>query len=323
MRIPHTIVVIALLNIESTDCSLAYEPDWTAPIPEYVIDLFEPGEFIYSGGSYRYATFKYRLFVPRQLERGETYPLLLWTSGYGERGDDNFGQLMHLDRVFYDRSHPEKYRFFVLAMQNPDGNIAWCKRAGAPLPDEPATVLMEILRTVIDRYPIDQDRIYLSGVSAGGSACWEIGLRYPNRFAAIVPLASAGANGNVERLARLKGTPIWAFHCRNDPSIPVEQVRETVEALKQIGGCEHLTEIDAVSHDCWTAAFRDYGAMEWMLNHARGKWGTPPGLRPWSWWNYAIVVSVPAVIVMVVRSERKRRAARRALDCGRRNECQA
>ena len=280
-----------------------------APIKQYVIDLMEPCEFVYSGGTYQNEVFKYRLFVPKGMKDGKRYPLLIWTCGYGERGNDNLGQLMHLDHVFPDKANLEQYDFFVLAMQTPVGEPPWFRRPGPSLPDEPATVLMEIARNLQTKYPIDRDRLYLSGVSAGGGACWEIGMRYPKQFAAMVPMASPGADmSDIDRLSKLAAVPIWVFHCRDDPAIPISGDRETVDAIRHLGGNISLTEIEGASHDCWTTAFRDYGAMEWMLANARGQKGVPPGIRPWKWWNYGAIAVVPLLVWLIVRSERRRRS---------------
>ena len=308
----HLLLLIAGLYaaIVQTRSALCNQQDWTAPIQQFVSEIMEPCEFVYSGGSYQNTVFKYRLFVPKRLKDGERYPLLIWTCGAGERGNDNFKQLMHLDHVFPDKANLEQYRFFVLAMQNPDGETLWCRRPGPPLPDEPATVLMEIIKNLETKYPVDRNRLYLSGVSLGGGACLEIGMRYPKQFAAIVPMASPGVDINdVDRLSKLKSVPIWAFHCRDDLNIPITGIRETVNALHRLDASVYLTEIDGASHDCWTTAFRDYGAMEWMLTNARNKKGVSPGIRPWKWWNYGAIAVASVLVWLIVRSERSRRSA--------------
>ena len=56
---------------------------------------------------------------------------------------------------------------------------------------------------------------------------------YPEVFAAVVPLSSAG--GDVSRADKLANVPIWAFHNRNDrKTSPDGGVEETVAAVKGI-----------------------------------------------------------------------------------------
>jgi predicted peptidase len=170
---------------------------------------------------------------------------------------------------------------------------------------------MDVLHKVMQDYPVDADRICLAGVSTGGSACWEMAMRYPDMFAAVVPMASWG--GDMSRAARLARIPIWTFHNRDDDTPTPVDVRRTVKAVEEAGGNIHLTLVPATGHNCWYAAFKVHDAMGWMLLQRRGAlicWA-PPGLRPWSWWH---VVSAPCALVAIMwlgwRYGRKRRIAR-------------
>jgi len=270
--------------------------DWTEPIQSHVINLFDARWFTYSGGKYRDQEFAYRLFIPSDLAVDQDYPVLVWTSGYGERGNDNVGQLMHLDHLF-KKNRRSSYRFFVLAMQNPPDSNGWFLPVHHPQEDEAITVLMALLEQVAEDHPIDKNRVYLSGVSHGGSACWEIAMRNPHRFAAVVPLASEVINADTSRLNRIKDVPVWAFHCSRDPSTSPASVREAVAKLSRLGGAVHLTEIDAMSHDCWTAAFESHHIMDWMLSHSKGNNGYPPGTRPWRLYH---IVAAPLLFMTIL-----------------------
>ncbi|MBT3274626.1 MAG: hypothetical protein HN368_15825, partial [Spirochaetales bacterium] len=47
--------------------------------------------------------------------------------------------------------------------------------------------IYESMELVIDKFPIDPNRIYLTGASNGGQGTWYNGLRDPSRFAALAP----------------------------------------------------------------------------------------------------------------------------------------
>jgi predicted peptidase len=216
---------------------------------------------------------------------------------------------MYLENVLPDKTKLEQYRFFLLAVQIPEGDPPWYRIPGPPPPDEPATVLMEIVSFVETKYPIDRDRVCLSGLSAGGTACWEIGMRYPGQFAAIVPMSSAGVDeSNYERLSVLKSTPIWAFHSKEDPAIPIQGDRKTAETLRHLGGDVRLTEVEGAEHNCTTAAFRNYGAMEWMLSNVRGHEVVPFPLFHKSW-VYIAIASLPVLAWLTIRIKCGRRSA--------------
>ncbi len=275
--------------------------------PEEIADLFEAHEYRYTGGQYHEKLFRYRLFIPRSSKPSESYPLLVWLHGYGERGLDNRKSLRWLELVLNDPKHVEWYRFFILATQSPDG---YWSRSAAASPDDMLTITVAILRKTMHEYPVDQDRVYLSGVSGGGSACWEMAMRYPELFAAVVPMGSGG--GNVSRASKLVNIPIWAFHNLNDREAPPDRVKQMVAAVKQAGGNVHLTLLEGKwresseawsewwwSHDCWSEAFHRFDIMAWMLAQKRRSWicWAPPGRRPWNWWYF---LTVPSVFVAAV-----------------------
>ena len=45
---------------------------------------------------------------------------------------------------------------------------------------------------IVEKYKIDKDRIYVTGLSMGGFGTWSLAAHPPNRFAAIVPICGGG-----------------------------------------------------------------------------------------------------------------------------------
>jgi poly(3-hydroxybutyrate) depolymerase len=170
-------------------------------------------------------------------------------------------------------------------------------------------VAAAIMNVIVADYPVDKDRIYLSGVSSGGTGCWEFAIRNSSVFAAVVPLGSAGTGNSNLRL--LLNVPIWAFHSANDDKTPVEGVRKTVQTLARLGGNVHLTEVQIHQHDCWTQAFQVYGVLDWLLSQRRHAVpaGPPPGtvslswrtkstFSGWQWWQLVLEAGVVSVIAI-------------------------
>lgn len=255
--------------------------------PAALADLFEARKYHYGERDQQHLL-PYHLFVPRSFEPTNRYPLLVWLNWKGHRDE----QFVHLELVIDDPEHIEKYRFFILALPN------WGARDGVANCCVDGSVLaLEILRKTVHEYPVDEDRVYLTGLSAGGGRCWEMAMRYPELFAAVTPMASGG--GDVSRVAKLVNIPIWAFHNLHDRLTPPVGDQETVAALKSAGGNVHLTFPDSGSHDCYTEAFQSYDIMEWMLAQRRGAlcW-TPPGCDPWQWWH---ILTLPGALLVFVR----------------------
>jgi pimeloyl-ACP methyl ester carboxylesterase len=241
--------------------------------------------------------------------------------------DFPFGQLRHLDSlIFRDLESREKYPFFLLAVQCPrdrEGKwIQWFEMYGEGNADpnaiEPAAGAVRILDVICAEYPVDSARIYLCGVSSGGTATWELALRYPDRFAAVVPLASDGTTSN---LTPIKSVPVWAFHSEGDKP---EGDRQTISNLKGLGGICHLTEVPGKEHSCWYAAFQDYGLLDWMLLQ---KCDSRPDTITATWqffrydyfrWTYIWPRTIPVAAVVVAiwlgRVQLRRNTTRKVMD---------
>lgn len=242
--------------------------------------IFEERSFTVPTGPFRGQAFGYRLFVPPQFAADPTssYPMLVWLHGYGENGDDNESQLRWLELVFTQMKDLKKYPFFVLAVQCPKNFPAWylqhrTARNETNIPSDPIDITQLILDGLLLEYGIEKNRLVLSGVSSGADGCWEMAIRYPGMFQAIAPLGSH-YKADASELRLISHLNLWAFHATDDPDAPVEVMQETISNLKSVGGSCMLTEISNNSHDCWTAAFKEYDVLGWLLSqtgHGRYK----------------------------------------------------
>lgn len=287
------------------------------------VALFAPFEYRYTGGEYRDESFRYRLFVPETNGQADPKPLIVWLHGRGEAGFDNLKQLSWLEQlVFSPPWRKERYPFFLLAVQCPFDNGNWT-RSGPQAGEDMINVVKAILEKTLRDYPVDRDRISLAGISSGGTGCWDLAMRYPEYFSAVAPMASNG--GNIAKVDAMVSIPVWAFHSARDSGTPIEAVRATAIALKNIGGTVLLTEIDDSSHDCWSPAFTEFYLLDWLLSQRRGQLSLPPGtvpigtrlrgcLKNWEAWQIIVqalfsIIGL-AFIVWIVRVYRSRVPAR-------------
>jgi poly(3-hydroxybutyrate) depolymerase len=111
--------------------------------------------------------------------------------------------------------------------------------------DDPRSLVLESVRRARDLFWIDPDRVVLGGVSMGGYGTWNIGLRFPDRFAALAPIAGGvsryGAKTDkdpytITLLENGRNTPVYAAHGTIDPLVPFKADREGCEYLESIGG---------------------------------------------------------------------------------------
>ncbi len=126
--------------------------------------------------------------------------------------------------------------------------------------------LEALLDDIQDRYDVDRRRIILTGLSMGGQGAWALAIDQPERFAAVNVICGRKVAGNV---AALKDTPVWVFHGAKDGTVPPQDARDMVEALKAAGGNVKFTLYPDLEHDSWTTAYNDEALWTWMLAQRR------------------------------------------------------
>ena len=197
-------------------------------------------------------TMKYLLYLPKDYEQKPAWPLLLFLHGSGEKGDDLNLVKKHGPPKLIEEG--KEFPFIVVSPQCPSRK-SW----------EPFE-LSALLDEMVEKYKVDQDRIYVTGLSMGGFGTWALAAHTPNRFAAIVPICGGGDPNRVRRLAHI---PVWVFHGAKDPTVPLEMSQKMVEALKKSGGNPKFTIYPEAGHDSWTEAYNDPQLYEWLLQQKR------------------------------------------------------
>src|SRR5581483_11797950 len=119
--------------------------------------------------------FAYRLLKPAKIEPGKEYPVVLFLHGAGERGEDNKHQLIYLPELLASEANQKRFPCFVVAPQCPGGKW-WVLREGGPAQLD---IAEKALDDVLEHFPVDRRRIYLTGISMGGFASWALALRHP------------------------------------------------------------------------------------------------------------------------------------------------
>jgi pimeloyl-ACP methyl ester carboxylesterase len=137
--------------------------------------------------------------------------------------------------------------------------------------DEMIDPLFTLLEEIRATYSIDEKKIYLTGSDMGGNGVWAIGLRYPEYFAALAPVAGYfGWPPEVpENICDLKDVPVWAFHGGRDDIIPVEAGQELVDALNDCGGNAKFTVSQDMKIDVLYKVYADPELYEWLLEQTQ------------------------------------------------------
>lgn len=206
---------------------------------------------------------EYLIYLPADYDSSREWPLLLFLHGAGERGEDVSRVAFHGPPKLI-REATMNLPFIVVSPLVPEDRI-WSVRFLDALLDE-------VSRT----HSVDEDRIYVTGLSMGGYGTWELAMEFPHRFAAIVPISGGGT---MPGACTLRHLPVWAFHGAQDQVVPVSHTEEFVERLRGCDGHIRYTRYEDAGHDAWTRTYANPALYEWLLSHRRGDPGprtTPP-----------------------------------------------
>jgi predicted peptidase len=234
------------------------------------LSLFLKKEFSGPGGK----KLPYRILFPEQYHKSKKYPLVLVLHGAGERGKDNEKQLIHGSNLFLDSAVRKNYPAIVVFPQCPEESY-WSSveidRSKTP-PDfdfdytrpatEPLTQAMLLLEQLIREENVETECVYITGLSMGGMGTFEAVHRFPDTFAAALPICGGG---DTARYHKVK-TPFWVFHGTDDGVVDVNYSRAMVAKLKEEKVKVTYTEYPGVNHNSWDSAFTEPDFLKWMFH---------------------------------------------------------
>lgn len=218
-------------------------------------------------------TLNYRLLYP-DANRFRKYPLVIFLHGSGERGSDNDAQLKWGVMNFATDQNMILHPAFVVAPQCPE-KMSWSNfsRSDAKgelelgaAPAKPMELVFGLIRQLIKILPVDTNRIYITGLSMGGYGTYDAIERYPDLFAAAVPVCGGG---DVSKAASIAHIPIWIFHGAEDPAVNPSYDLEMLQALNKEGAHPGFTMYPEVGHFSWLGAYSDPLMMEWLFRQHR------------------------------------------------------
>lgn len=199
-------------------------------------------------------SYNYLLFLPEQYETQKQWPIILFLHGSGERGANLEDVKKHgIPKIVEERSD---FPFIAISPQCPP-NQEW----SVPL-------LSILLDKVLSSYHIDQDRVYLTGLSMGGNGAWSLAEAQPHRFAAVTPICGVGNRVNA---INMKELPVWVFHGAQDNVVPLNESAAMVNALRFCNGNVKFTVYQDAGHDSWTQTYNNQALYDWFLQHRQEK----------------------------------------------------
>ena len=189
---------------------------------------------------------KYLYYSPNT---DESVPLIIYLHGAGSRGSE-LSQLSHAGPI----GELEKSRNIPARTVAPQCcGDTWF---------ELFETLMDFAENMANESGVDKSRIYLTGVSMGAYAAWQLAMTKPDMFAALVPVCGGGMYWNAERL---KNMPVWAFHGALDEVVLPEESIKMVREINKSGGNAKITVFEKADHNAWDPAFALDEMWNWMF----------------------------------------------------------
>ena len=161
---------------------------------------------------------EYSLYVPEYYDPSRSWPLVITLHGGHGRGDD---YLLTWLRA-------AKSAGYLLLSPKSLGGTWSLQRPGVDIRS-----ILSMLETLLDEYRIDIGRLFVSGLSDGGSFSYALGLSCPKLFAGAAPIAAAGMIVGMFNLDKAKDLPIYIVHGGKDFMFPVATAQMAYELLQK------------------------------------------------------------------------------------------
>jgi len=220
-----------------------------------------------------------RCFIPPGYDPSKKSAMIVFLHGMSQENSD------YVHWWAYDKRHDanvDRYNF-ILIEPHGRGNTEYIGIGDRDV--------MKCIQMAKEKLNIDEDRVYLTGVSMGGSGTWRVASLHPEIFAAIAPVFGGWDYRNTMKKEDLKllsktedfildkdhstcqfesllNTPILALHGDNDKNVDVENTRYLVRMLERWGYDIRYIEVPGKGHENLEM---DDVIYPWLLKHTHNK----------------------------------------------------
>lgn len=210
---------------------------------------------------YLHSPYGYWEYLPKDYNSASRLPLVIYLHGIKEIGAgtsvEDLNKIILNGVPYVIRKHQRDFPFILIAPQSPTLEEGFSVKG--------LERLLEIVRL---NYKIDEDRIYVTGISYGAYAALRLASYMPERLAAIVPFSSCGGEYD---LTKLKQVPMWAFGNAGDTHGIPACMEELIEGVRDHGGTPLLTLYPRRGHNSWEKTYKKDFIWDWLLKQHRGK----------------------------------------------------
>jgi predicted esterase len=218
------------------------------------------------------------------------YPMIVMLHGAGESGrswegrftyefadlryDNNGHNLLHggqqhRDAVNRSSTNSRAFPGIVIFPQvNHSG--AWESGWNSGQLNTNGKMAIKIIEYMITNYQVDNNKIYLHGLSNGARGTWDVSTKRPDLFAAILPMSGV-ANNTEEMTSVHVTTPVWLFQGGVDTNPTPSAAQKLINTLVAKGGSPRYTLYPNLAHTTWNTAYAEPDFFSWMLAQDKRK----------------------------------------------------
>ena len=132
------------------------------------------------------------------------------------------------------------------------------------------TKVLDVITDIKSNMRIDEERIYLTGLSMGGRGTFITAAAIPEMFAAIMPLSPHHQPYSYVSLAeKISSIPIWISHGDQDKISSYQMAYQMKNELKKYGADITFNTITDGRHCCWHSIYEDPEVIKWLLSKTR------------------------------------------------------
>ncbi len=216
--------------------------------------------------------------IPVRYDSGtKKYPLILFLHGQSALGNGTEKELSKVASGPFNLIKKKQFPAgFTVAGKNHSFIMIAPQFKSWPTADD----INAVINYFISALRIDQNRIYVTGLSMGGGATWDYAGKYASKVAAIVPVCGASApNDQKAKMMAEKKLPVWAFHNQYDNKVSVDNTTGYVNLINKYKPNPKpkatIFQDEDKGHDAWTKAYsltykeNNMNIYEWMLQFHR------------------------------------------------------
>jgi predicted esterase len=266
----HTLQLTETIEIAVDDGFNVYQPGTYELVVHFTVlekTLYPVLSSTANNGHHPYTSEKagldFLLYLPGDYGKDpqQEWPLIVYLHGAHLRGATL--ELLMEEPLPKKLGKENDFPFMVISPLGDGEYEFWAK-------DETINPLFTLLEEIQTVYSVNAKRIYLTGNDMGGNGVWAIGLRHPEYFAALAPIAGYfGYPFEVpENICDLKDVPVWAFHGKRDQFVPVQVEQELVDALIACGGNAQITVSPDMKNDVPFKVYANPELYEWFMSQS-------------------------------------------------------